>query len=70
MPPKRTKRTTTFTTADPASPILSTSSRGGEREFNPDYTPVIQGLKRIGVLAGFFFVLLIALSFIIPLLQP
>ncbi|MGD8633614.1 MAG: hypothetical protein PVF85_08610 [Anaerolineales bacterium] len=42
------------------------SSRGsdrGEREFNPDYSYVIKDLKRIGILAGSFFVILIALSF-------
>ncbi len=34
-------------------------------EFNPDYTQVKKDLARIGLLAGTFFVLLIALSFII-----
>lgn len=34
-------------------------------EFNPDYTYVIKDLKRIGLLAGTFFVVLIALSFFI-----
>jgi hypothetical protein len=34
-------------------------------EFNPDYTYVVNDLKRIGILAGSFFVLLIILSFII-----
>ena len=38
-------------------------------EFNPDYTYVIKDLKRIGTLAGTFFVILIALSFILPLIQ-
>ena len=33
--------------------------------FNPDYTHVKRDLSRIGVLAGSFFVLLIALSFFI-----
>lgn len=32
-------------------------------EFNPDYSYVIKYLKRIGVLAGSFFVILVALSF-------
>jgi hypothetical protein len=32
-------------------------------EFNPDYTNVKNDLKRIGILAGSFFVILIALSF-------
>lgn len=34
-------------------------------EFNPDYTYVVKDLKRIGMLAGTFFVVLIVLSFII-----
>ena len=34
-------------------------------EFNPDYSYVIKDLKRIGILAGTFFVILIALSFIL-----
>lgn len=34
-------------------------------EFNPDYSYVISDLKRIGMLAGVFFVILIGLSFIL-----
>jgi hypothetical protein len=34
-------------------------------EFNPDYTQVKKDLARIGLLSGAFFVLLIALSFVI-----
>ena len=34
-------------------------------EFNPDYTDVKRDLKRIGILAGTFFVILIALSFVL-----
>ena len=32
-------------------------------EFNPDYAPVKKDLKRIGILASSFFVILVALSF-------
>jgi hypothetical protein len=32
-------------------------------EFNPDYTFVINDLKRIGTLAGSFIVILVVLSF-------
>jgi hypothetical protein len=32
-------------------------------EFNPDYAYVKQDLKRIGILAGSFFVILVVLSF-------
>jgi hypothetical protein len=35
-------------------------------EFNPDYTNVKNDLKRIAVLACTFFVILIALTFILP----
>ncbi|NLG98460.1 MAG: hypothetical protein GX491_13965 [Chloroflexi bacterium] len=34
-------------------------------DFNPDYTHIIKDLKRIGTLAGAFFVILIVLSFFI-----
>ncbi len=34
-----------------------------EVEFNPDYTPIKQDLKRIGTLAGTFFLILVVLSF-------
>jgi len=34
-------------------------------DFNPDYTDVKRDLKRIGILASSFFVILIALSFIL-----
>lgn len=34
-------------------------------EFNPDYSPVIAGLKRIAVLASIFIVILVVLSFIL-----
>lgn len=36
-----------------------------EKGFNPDYTPVIKDLKRIGTLAGTFFLIMIILSFFI-----
>ncbi len=32
-------------------------------EFNPDYTYVKKDLKRIGLLAGSFLIILVALSF-------
>lgn len=34
-------------------------------EFNPDYTHIKHDLGRIGVLAGAFFAILVALSFFI-----
>jgi len=32
-------------------------------EFNPDYSAVRKDLRRIGILAGFFILVLVALSF-------
>jgi hypothetical protein len=52
---KRTKRTT----------LVSMTSTPTRSEFNPDYTYVKRDLKRIGILAGSFFGLLIVLSFFI-----
>jgi hypothetical protein len=49
------------TTSVAVSPSLTPTSRGPV--FNPDYTPVIRDLKRIGVLAGTFVAILVALSF-------
>jgi len=37
----------------------------GSTEFNPDYTPVIKGIKRIGLLAAMFIGVLIILTFIL-----
>jgi hypothetical protein len=49
----------------------STGSMAGQRrftgvaEFKPDYSHVVSDLKRIGILAGSFFVILVVLSFIL-----
>ena len=51
---KRTKRTMTS---------VSMTSAPARTEFNTEYTHVKNDLTRIGTLAGFFFVLLIVLSF-------
>ncbi|MAT43535.1 MAG: hypothetical protein CL609_14455 [Anaerolineaceae bacterium] len=51
------------TAADPAQTSSGMRSRLSSTEFNPDYSDIITDLKRIGVLAGSFFVILIALSF-------
>lgn len=34
-------------------------------EFNPDYTHIKRDLRRIGLLAGSFFAILVALSFVL-----
>lgn len=51
---KKSKRTTTSVSVTPVS---------SRTEFNPDYTYVKKDLARIATLAGFFIVVLVALSF-------
>jgi hypothetical protein len=68
---RSSKRQTRVTSVQPvprtrseAAPISrAASARPFEREFNPDYSYVAKDLKRIGTLAGTFFVLLVVLSF-------
>jgi len=71
MPSKKTKRQVrkTSVSAQPAvSPVVSgNGTRTSDGGFNPDYSYVISDLRRIGVLAGSFFVGLIVLAFIVPL---
>ncbi len=50
------------------STTTTTSSSSRSTEFNPNYSYIIKDLRRIGILAGSFFVILIALSFILPIL--
>lgn len=61
-PAAPTKPETAVTTvAEKATPAFT--RRAGSGDFNPDYSYVIKDLKRIGTLAGSFFVILIILSF-------
>lgn len=71
---KKAKRSNRSSTARPSealtavagsqpTPSLSGSARSSEKGFNPDYSDVIKDLKRIGTLAGTFFVIMIILSF-------
>ncbi len=57
---KKRKRTTTA-----RKPVRTQRPSRVTEEFNPDYTEVKNDLKRIGTLAGFFLLVLIALSFIL-----
>jgi hypothetical protein len=48
--------------------IIENSGKGKtikpfEQEFNPDYSQTIKDLRRIGTLAGTFFLVLVVLSF-------
>jgi len=49
----------------PTAQPVSSSRPGSSSEFNPDYSYVISDLKRIGLLAISFTVVLIVLSFIL-----
>lgn len=46
--------------------IPGSTSRSFSTEFNPDYSQTIKDLRRIAILAGSFFVILVALAFILP----
>ncbi len=58
---RETAGITTTSTSPAAYNIPSTRTS----DFNPDYTYVTRDLRRIGILAGSFFAILIVLSFII-----
>lgn len=64
---KKTKKRSISTTTSPvtaaASPAVKAVNRSATAEFNPDYSYVKKDLKRIGILAGSFFVILVVLSF-------
>jgi len=47
----------------PGAVMTSTFSKSTEPAFNPDYSQTKKDLKRIGILAGAFFSILIVLSF-------
>lgn len=55
-----TRETPSVVTRD--NPVLPRKGIGVV-EFNPDYSHQLGDLKRIGVLAGSFFVILVVLSF-------
>jgi hypothetical protein len=61
---KRKVSTPASATAPQANAALSRRF-STSADFNPDYTQVKAGLKRIGILAGSFLVILIVLSFIL-----
>lgn len=49
------------TTAVSAAPAV----KNAPFVFNPDYSPIVRDLKRIGILAGSFIAILVILSFIL-----
>lgn len=60
---KKQKRQVSKASAPPRSTSETPRVRTSASDFNPDYTYVIKDLKRIGTLAGSFFVILVILSF-------
>ena len=67
MPPRKSSTRTTATAPARSTATFAAAAQRATVEFNPDYSTVKRDLKRIGILAGSFFALLIALSFILPL---
>ena len=64
--PNKVKRSMSAPAAAPqiaANKATSTTRATFTQEFNPDYTHVIHDLKQIGIMAGSFLVILVALSF-------
>jgi hypothetical protein len=45
------------------APSMISTGRTSDADFKPDYSDTLKDLKRIGILAGSFIVILIALSF-------
>ena len=60
---KKQKRQVSTASSPARSSSESTRVRASANDFNPDYSYVIKDLKRIGTLAGSFFIILVALSF-------
>ena len=65
MSKKNRKKLRSIEIAARNNPIPANSLAQHNSEFNPDYSYVIKDLKRIGSLAVFFLVILVALSFIL-----
>lgn len=60
---------TAASSATSAASSTRTYGRRAVAEFAPDYSYVVKDLKRIGTLAGAFFIILIALSFFMPQIE-
>jgi hypothetical protein len=65
--PSNKKRSVSATAAastpTAANKATSATRASFTQEFNPDYSIVVNDLKRIGIMAGGFLVILVALSF-------
>jgi hypothetical protein len=60
---KRRVSGNTSTTTDNQANAILTRRFSTSTEFNPDYTHIKTGLKRIGILAASFITILVVLSF-------
>jgi hypothetical protein len=67
---KRTpQRSSSSVASKPVLPTVETSRpQAAVAEFNPDYTPIKHDLRRIGILAGSFFVIMVVLAILQPLI--
>jgi len=63
MANKKQKRSVSSSTLVEKATIARAHGRSAVGEFKPDYSYVKSDLKRIGILAGSFFVILVVLSF-------
>jgi hypothetical protein len=62
---RQTRRSSDSVAASTAMPAVESTTRSSDRDFKPDYSYVMKDLRRIAILAGTFFAILIALSFIL-----
>lgn len=65
MSKKRKRQVRRETQAVEQAPVTFSTTRTMKESFTPDYTYVIQDLRRIGILAGSFIAIYIILSFFI-----
>ena len=63
MPKKSRRQSSKGTPRTTSAPAVQSTPKSSE--FNPDYSPVIKDLRRIGFLATTFLAALIILSFIL-----
>lgn len=66
MTKKQKRQVSNVTPATTAAPFAQAAAQrrfSGSTEFNPDYSPIKRGLKRIGILATLFVGMLVIISF-------
>jgi hypothetical protein len=60
---RQSRKTPAASPASFSSAVEFSSAKSFDSEFNPDYSQTIKDLKRIGILAGTFFAILVGLAF-------